>query len=69
MRYDAEFHQVADTLQHDNPGWVIMWATWRRKFCAFSREPLTASLVVEATTQEKLIALLRQVEAELRRTL
>lgn len=69
MRFDADLSQVADTLQQDNSGWVVMWATWRRKFCAFSCEPLTTSLVVEAATPERLITLMRQVEAEMRKPL
>ncbi|GAA3807297.1 hypothetical protein GCM10022226_29350 [Sphaerisporangium flaviroseum] len=65
MGFDDELFHVADALERDNPGWVIMWATWRRKFCAFSREPLTASLIVEAATPESLITLIHQVETEM----
>ncbi|GII76863.1 hypothetical protein Sru01_18450 [Sphaerisporangium rufum] len=57
-------YQVADTLQQDHPGWLILWAPWRRKFCAFSRDPHATSLVVEAVTPERLIALVRQADTE-----
>ncbi|MEV6983209.1 hypothetical protein AB0M95_18380 [Sphaerisporangium sp. NPDC051017] len=66
MRLDAELYQVADALQRDTPDWVIMWAPWRRKFCAFSRRPLATNLIVQATTPERLLALIRQVEDEMR---
>ncbi|MEV7970961.1 hypothetical protein AB0O34_33960 [Sphaerisporangium sp. NPDC088356] len=69
LRFDAELYQVADALQHDNPGWLIMGATWRRKFCAFSGLVHTTCVIVESTTAERLVVLMRQVEAEARTTL
>ncbi|WP_248966021.1 hypothetical protein [Sphaerisporangium perillae] len=65
MRFDDDLSQIASALQQENPGWVVMWASWRRKFCAFSREALTASLIVEAASPERLGVLMRQVEAEI----
>jgi hypothetical protein len=64
MRLDDDLHQTAASIEADNPGWVVIWGTWGRRFCAFSREARTGGVIVEAGTPQRLDALMRQVEAE-----
>ncbi|WP_405140693.1 hypothetical protein OG589_27470 [Sphaerisporangium sp. NBC_01403] len=68
MRREADLHQAASALQRENAGWVVMWGTWRRRFCAFSGLIHPTGVIVEATTPERLLVLIRQVEAETRTT-
>lgn len=64
MRLEADLHHAASVLQEENPGWVVMWAAWRRRFCAFSGLAHATCVIVEATTPEGLLTLKRQAEAE-----
>jgi hypothetical protein len=68
VRREADLHQAASALQRENAGWVVMWVTWRRRFCAFSGLIHTTGVIVEATTQERLLVLMRRVETETRTT-
>ncbi|MCG5218142.1 hypothetical protein [Streptosporangium sp. KLBMP 9127] len=58
--------QIARSLQDDNPGWVIMWRLWARRFWACpcwgpdSPEPL------EAKDADDLLHQIRQAETATR---
>lgn len=63
---DADLSRYARTLEQLNPGWVVIWATWRRKFCAFACWISAACVIVEASDPEDLSNQMRQVEMGVR---
>ncbi|GLX95522.1 hypothetical protein [Herbidospora sp. NBRC 101105] len=61
-------HRFADELNREHPGWLVMWLTWQREFCAIAQWPVDKPLVITAATQKDLRRELLEAEMSLIRS-
>ncbi|GAB1819780.1 hypothetical protein [Herbidospora sp. RD11066] len=61
-------HRFADELNHEHFGWLVIWLTWQREFCAMAQWPVDSPLVVTATTPKELRRAVLEAEMTLIRS-
>ncbi|GAB1819626.1 hypothetical protein [Herbidospora sp. RD11066] len=61
-------HRFADELNHDHSGWLIIWLTWQRQFCAIAEWPVNEPLVITAPTPKELRRAVLEAEMTLMRS-
>ena len=59
---DVHQRQQAARLDAREPGWLVLYAPWRRRFVAFAAWPTPEGLMVTASTPEELVEEMRDVE-------
>ena len=62
---DETHRETARRLEHDNPGWIVVFGVYSRQFVAFPRFPAPPRTVVAAFYPAALPARMREVEARL----
>lgn len=67
VRWDARERAAAEALNTIEPGWLVMYRLWARKFYAISAWPLPDWDGVEAATVVGLRARMRQAELSIDR--
>ncbi|WP_157520190.1 hypothetical protein [Herbidospora daliensis] len=61
-------HRFADELNREHSGWLVIWLTWQREFCAIAQWPVDTPLVVTAATPKELRRAVLEAEMALIRT-
>ncbi|TKK90358.1 hypothetical protein FDA94_04955 [Herbidospora galbida] len=61
-------HQFADELNREHAGWLVIWLTWQREFCAMAQWPVDKPLVVTAATPRELRRAVLEAEMALIRS-
>ena len=62
---DETHRETARRLEHDNPGWIVVFGVYTRQFVAFPRFPAPPRTIVAAVYPAALPARMREVEARL----
>ncbi len=62
IRWDVRQREQAARLDAEEPGWVIVYGPWSRRFMAFAAWPVSRGLVVDARTPEELWEAMRDAE-------
>ena len=61
--WDVHQREQAALINSREPGWVVVYGPWRRRFSAFAAWPTPRPVVVDASTPEELWGEMRSAEA------
>jgi len=62
---DEAHRETARRLEHDNPGWIVVFGVYTRQFVAFPRFPAPPRTIVAAVYPVALPGRMREVESRL----
>jgi hypothetical protein len=63
---DEECRTVAEDIERQRPGWMVLWGTYSKRFVAFPLFPIQRRTILVASYPDALLARMEEVESAAR---
>jgi hypothetical protein len=63
---EREYRALADEIQRQRPGWLVMWGAYSRRYTAYPLFPVRRRVIIIASYPQALIERMNEAERALR---